>query len=124
MRIILDANIKRSLGFGAVTSTTNGTGVDLQGTINPGGRGFGAWLAVSAASGTSPTCDVKIQESDDNSTFTDITGATFTQLTTTSTGELIQVRTNKRYVRAVATLAGTSPSFTMACVFLFGNRKS
>lgn len=89
------------------TASANGTGVDLQGYINPGGREMGAYLNCGAiSSGTS--LDVKIQESDAlGSGYSDITGATFTQLTTSVGNEAIHFKTNKRYVRAVGTLVGT-----------------
>ena len=94
-------------------ATANGAGVDLQPYANPGKKQLKAALSVGAKSGTSPTLDVKMQDSDDNSTFADISGATFTQATDV-TSEEIHFQTNKRYVRAVATLGGTSPTFDMA----------
>lgn len=106
----------------ARTASANGTGVDLQGYVNPGGRQMKAYLNVGAASGTTPTLDVKIQESDDDSTYTDISGATFTQATAAITEE-IHFRTSKRYVRAVATIGGTTPSFTFCVVLLAEKRK-
>ncbi|TXH55825.1 MAG: hypothetical protein E6Q97_07990 [Desulfurellales bacterium] len=105
----------------ARTATANGTGVDLQGYTNPGGRQMKAILTNGTTSGTSPTLDVKLQDSDDNSTFADITGATFAQKTAAGNEE-IQFRTNKRYVRAVATIGGTSPSFTFAVLLLVNKR--
>ena len=66
------------LGVGAApqtaTATVNGTGGDMQ---DGDGRCF-AIQHVGAVSGTSPTLAGKIQESTDNSTWTDIAGATFT----------------------------------------------
>jgi hypothetical protein len=61
---------------------------------------------------TTPTLDVKIQESDDNTTFTDIVGATFVQVTASNNLQAIVFLRSKRYCRAVATIAGTTPSFT------------
>ena len=103
------------------TASANGTGVDLQGYVNPGRRQMKAYLDTGAVSGTTPTQDVKIQESADDSTFTDISGATFAQQMTTGS-EAIHFRTNKRYVRAVPTIAGTSPSFTSGCYLLVEKR--
>lgn len=105
-----------------ISATTNGTGVDLQGAINPGGREMKAILDIGSKSGTNPTCDVKIQESDAlGSGYTDISGAVFTQATA-ETSEQIHFRTNKRYVRAVATLGGTTPTFGI-CVLLLTNKR-
>jgi hypothetical protein len=102
------------------TASANGTGVDLQGYVNPGGREMKAYLNCGAiSSGTS--LDVKIQESDaSGSGYTDITGAAFTQLTTSPGDEEIHFRTNKRYVRAVGTLVGTN--YEYGVILLVENR--
>lgn len=101
------------------TSSQNGTGVDTQGY-----RDAMVVLEVGTVSGTSPTLDVKLQESDDNSTFTDISGATFTQVTASNSSQVKRLAelnvTRKRYVRAVATIAGTTPSFDFATEILLG----
>lgn len=112
----------------ARTVTANGSAVDLASEASgqhqpfigagPGGREFKAIVSVGAASGTTPTLDLKIQYSADGSTgWTDITDATFTQLTTTGRQEIHFVAP-ERYVRAVATIAGTSPSFTFAVILI------
>ena len=96
---VLQASVTKTASF-------NSTGVDLKGTPR---RGLKARVIVTAASGTSPTLDPKVQHSDDNSTFTDL--AAGAQLT--ATGEVfIPFETSKRYVRLVATIGGTTPSFT------------
>lgn len=107
----------------ARTATANGTGADLKtyAAPGPGSQQMKAIITCGTAAGTTPTLDVKLQESDDNSTFTDISGATFTQLTAAGSEE-IEFQTNKRYVRAVATIAGTSPSFTFATLLIAGKR--
>jgi hypothetical protein len=85
--------------------------------------------SLGAATGTSPTCDVKLQESrNENSAdpeaadaWSDITGATLTQMTGTSDNTLFtgQFHNRKeRYVRAVATIAGTSPSFLLGIILM------
>jgi hypothetical protein len=105
------------------TASANGAGVDLQPYTNPGGRNVKAVLDVGTVTGTSPTLDVKMQQSDDNSTFSDISGAAFAQQTAAGLNELHFVAT-KRYVRAVATIAGTSPSFPCATVLLAQKRNA
>lgn len=119
------ANFKIVELFAAARKSSSATGsdVDLKGYINPGGRQMKAFLSVTGVSGTSPTLDVKIQEADATSTYTDITSASFTQLTTTGSQE-IHFRTNKRYVRAIATLAGTSPVFDAATLLLVEKRQT
>lgn len=96
----------------ARTATANGTGVDLQQYSGD----VAVVLDSAAGTGTTPTLDVKLQDSADNSSFADITGATFTQVTGTASQQKIVVNKDgaQRYVRAVATIAGTTPSFTFS----------
>lgn len=121
MRSVYD-NIKAlfSLRPQAATATTNGSAVDTFGY-----NSAAVTLEVGAVSGTSPTLDVKIQESADGSTgWADVSGATFTQVTAANNSQIIRVEglgtSRKRYLRAVATIAGTSPSFTLAVELLLG----
>lgn len=108
----LHSTLVNLLATAARTATANGTGVDVTDY-----EGMAEVMLDSAAgTGTSPTQDVKLQDSADNSTFADITGATFTQVTTTASQQKISVDLSKarRYVRAVTTIGGTTPSFTFA----------
>ena len=104
------------LGIGAppqtATSTVTGTGGDL---LAGDSRCFALQL-VGTVAGTSPTLDGKIQESSDNAAWTDIAGATFTQVTASTNNQAITFDRSKRYVRYVGTIGGTSPSFAMAVV--------
>lgn len=93
------------------TSTVTGQAVDLQ---NADGAGF-AVLNVGAVSGTTPTLDVKVQESETSGgTYTDIPGATFTQVVASNKSQLINFKRSKRFGRLLATIAGTTPSFALA----------
>jgi hypothetical protein len=67
-------------------------------------------LAVTAASGTTPTLDVVIQTSHDGTTWR--TAHTFTQATATGTQRASFPV--DRFVRATWTVGGTTPSFTFA----------
>lgn len=111
----------QSLVSATRTSSGNGSAVDMQDC----GPEVVAVLDVGAVSGTSPTLDVKLQESDTSGgTYSDISGATFTQVTASNAQQTIQVANRtKRYVRAVATIAGTSPSFA-SCVLIAANKQS
>lgn len=122
MRSVYDA-IKAVFTFRpqAATATANGSSVDTKGYNS---AAFS--LEVGAVSGTSPTLDVKIQESADGSTnWADVSGAAFTQVTAANNSQILRVEglgtSRKRYLRAVATIAGTSPSFTFACEALLGH---
>lgn len=107
----------------AYTNNGNGSAVDVSGFEQVGAREFIAFLTCGAASGTSPTLDVKIQESDSSTSgFADISGAAFTQLTGAGS-EHLRFVARKRYVRAVRTVGGTSPSFTFS-VTLVGRQRA
>lgn len=96
-------------------STTNGVAVDFQDC----GPEVVSVLTVGAVSGTNATCDVKLQESADNSSWSDVSSATHTQVTAANQHEVIQTGIrSKRYVRAKATLAADdTPNFD-TCVTL------
>lgn len=93
----------------SVTATTPGTpAFDLR----PYDGDICLILNANTVGGTSPTLAVRIQHSDDNSTWVD-SGVAFTQVTSgssfqTITGTAEQFR---RYIRVVDTVGGTSPSF-------------
>jgi hypothetical protein len=91
------------------TASFNGAAVDLNGRAPlPGGTK--ARLLITAASGTLPTLDVKIQQSDDGSTnWADL--VTFDQMAATGQ-QSVTLQPRKRYLRASVTIAGTLPSFT------------
>lgn len=112
--------VKRALATQALTATANGAGVDC--------RGFDrACLVVNVgtAGGTSPTLDVKLQESSDDGavdTYADVASATFTQVTTANDVAAfladIDLTKRERYLRAVFTVGGTSPSIPTSAEFL------
>jgi hypothetical protein len=121
MRSVYDA-IKAvfSIRPQSATSNVNGSAVDTSGY-----NSAAVVLEVGAVSGTNPTLNVKIQESADGSTgWTDVAGAVFTQVTAANNSQIIRVEglgtSRQRYLRAVATLGGTSPNFTFAVEFLLG----
>jgi hypothetical protein len=71
---------------------------------------------VGAVSGTSPTLAGKIQESADGSAWSDVTGATFTTVTASTNTQAVGFERTKRYLRYVATIGGTTPSFAVAAI--------
>lgn len=93
----------------AVTATTTGTtAFDLR----PYDGDIRILLNANTVGGTTPTLDVKIQDSEDGTTWTD-SGVAFTQVTS---GASFQVKVAtaeqfKRYIRVIDTVGGTSPSF-------------
>ena len=107
------------------TSTRTGTGIDIQ---QYDGLAKIILMSGAASAGTTPTLDVKIQESDaQGSGFADLTGATFTQVTDAADStEMIQidVSSTKRYIRVIGTIGGTAtPTFDfgvcMPCILFF-----
>lgn len=122
-----ETNLAGGVSFvpAALTTTTNGTAVDLSDSV--GNMGFAA-MQVGAVSGTQGTLDVKLQEcATTNGTWADITGATFSQVTTsgltTTSPYLASFIHTKRYVRAYATFAGTFTSMLFG-VNIFGQRRA
>ena len=109
---------KQSLANATRTTSANGSGIDTQGYDE-----VVALLDVGAVSGTTPTLDLKLQESDTSGgTYTDIPGATIPTVTTSNHALTVSYRTagggRKRFVRAVATIGGTTPSFACAALIL------
>lgn len=95
------------------TSTRTGTGVDIQ---QYDGLAKIIMMSGAASAGTTPTLDVKIQESDVvGSGYADVTGATFAQVTDAADStEMIQLDLSgtKRFIRVIGTIGGTAtPTF-------------
>ncbi|MGH9753441.1 MAG: hypothetical protein ACREA2_11715 [Blastocatellia bacterium] len=67
---------------------------------------------------------VKVQEADTSGgAYTDITGATFAQVTASNKTQLINFKRSKRFCRLVITIAGTTPSYASAGQ-IFGQKKA
>lgn len=114
------ANDGNTLVAAARTTTGNGAAVDLVESMGPC---FGL-LNLGAVAGTAPTLDVKFQESDTSGgTFTDIPGAVFPQQNAQNKTLAVNFNRTKRFVRAVATIGGSTPSFTFAVV-VFAMKKA
>ena len=105
-----------SLAADTYTASIDGVGIDLQGYQGV----LKIVLDSGAGGGTTPTLDVKIQDSTDNSSFTDVVGKTFAQVTTIASLQSLGIDTRavRRYIRAVLTIAGTSPTFGLAVVVI------
>ncbi len=97
-------------GIRTDTTATNGASLDGGAATSFGAQ---AYLHVFSVTGTSVT--VKLQDSADNSTFADITGAAFIAATT-SGAQRLALATNatvRRYVRAVTTGTFTNAQFAV-----------
>ena len=81
-----------------------------------------ATLDISAASGTTPTLDVKFQHYDEaSSKWVDIPGMAFAQQVGVATVVLLNIDSTGNFriplgkkIKAVATIGGTTPSFTFS----------
>lgn len=102
------------------TATVTGQALDFQDADGP----CFAALQVGTVSGTSPTLDVKVQESaTSGGTYTDVTGAAFTQVTASNKAQVINFKRTLRFCRLLGTIAGTSPSFALAGQ-IYGQKKA
>jgi len=97
---------------GAETTTGNGTNF----TVGQFQEAI-VMLSCTAASGTTPTLNAKLQTFD-GSVWYDIPDSAFTQLTGTGS-QAIKVNTFGSIMRVVWTLGGTTPSFTFSVIGIF-----
>jgi hypothetical protein len=95
---------------GTVNDTNFGSAVDM---IDADGRCF-AVQAIGTVTGTTPSLAGKIQESADNTTWTDVANAAFTSVTASNNIQTIVFDRTKRYLRHSRTLGGTSPTFGLS----------
>jgi hypothetical protein len=96
------------------TAATNGSSIDSAASLSFGAQ---AYLQVFDAQGTDVT--VKIQDSADNSNWTDVSGLAFTALTgasdhTTQRIVISNTSTVRRYIRAITTTSAGFTSLTFA----------
>jgi hypothetical protein len=88
-------------------------------TTTTSSAGYVANLHIFAVTGTTPTLDVELWDSADNSSFAVITGAVFPQQTAVGAVQLSSLtQTVRRYVAVKRTIGGTAtPTFTHAISF-------
>lgn len=107
---------------GRVSADGNGSGVDVTeyegwGTVD---------VSVHNVSGTTPTYDGKLQESDTSGgTYADVSGAAIVQVATTDSLQQLAVNWSavKAFVRWVDDVGGTSPVYDR-CVIAQGQKKA
>lgn len=104
----IEPNVLTLAASAARTTTANGTTTDNEGALIANVK-----LDVTAASGTTPTLNVTIQGQDAAGDW--FTLGTFTQATGV-TAQTIPVVLAGRQVRAIWTVAGTTPSFTFSVI--------
>ncbi|MFM7012174.1 MAG: hypothetical protein ACKO0Z_23075 [Betaproteobacteria bacterium] len=92
----------------AITSTATSSAI-----ANNLGNGFQITFPVTAVSGTSPTLDIRIEESLDGGTSW-VTLYEMQRITAFGNYNTPILRATGRHIRYVRTITGTSPSFTMS----------
>ncbi len=118
MQEILGASVLSLFAPADRSATANGSSVDI---LNYEGQAA-AILQSAAGTGTNPTLDVKLQDSADGSTgWADVTGTAFAQvINAAASAQVVKFNASEvqRFIRAVATVGGTTPLFTCAVSFV------
>lgn len=104
----------------STSANAQGTSVDIS---NVDSNVLTAFLIVGNAAGTNPTMNMKVTESTDGTTYTDVTDGAFTQVTTSNQIQALPVKPRLRYVSVTGTVAGTNPVFE-ATVMVIGARRN
>lgn len=100
------ADVVRFFQGSVLTTSTNSS------IACPVGKDLVCHLTASGVTGTTPSMTIKLQDSGDGTNWVDIPSATFTAVTADGSQRLV-VNTVGSCVRAVATITGTTPSFTV-----------
>ena len=114
-------DITAAVASASVTATATSSAIDLK-------EFDGDVLLVlncAAGTGSSPTLDIKVQDSDETGgTYGDLSGATFTQVTTSASVQTLEVNKDecKRFIKIVQTVGGSSPVFVYG-ISLVGAKK-
>ena len=114
-------DITAAVASASVTATATSSAIDLK-------EFDGDVLLVlncAAGTGSSPTLDIKVQDSDTSGgTYGDLSGATFTQVTTSASAQTLEVNKDecKRFIKIVQTVGGSSPVFVYG-ISLVGAKK-
>lgn len=114
--------IFQSLVPAVITASANGSAVDTKGYNDGMVQILAGTIDLSSAN---ETYAFSVEHSDDGSTgWTAVSGLTNTVTANNQAKEIRLAELNvvtKRYLRVVATLAGTTPSFAGACAIVLGN---
>ncbi len=112
-----EAVTQQAFTSAARTASVNSDPVDVERFVE-----LIALLEITANSGTGQTLDVKLQSAyKDNpgaNDWYDLPQGAFTQVTTTNGKQIKQFTNFGKKIRAVATIAGTSPSYTFEVILV------
>lgn len=110
--------LRAVMGDIAITQTAAGAGTVVSGPIANAGVAADVVLMVQvSAVGGTPTLNASLEESNDLSSWTALTGSAITALTAVGSA-MANARPTKQYVRVTATIGGTTPSVTHRCAVL------
>lgn len=94
----------------SLAASANGAGLDVGLAAHP----LSLVAVLGAITGTAPTLDIRLQESDTaGGTYTDVPGGAFRQIVAADAGTMVFAyvkKSTKRFVRAAAVVAGTTPA--------------
>lgn len=109
-------NVQADLVLASAARTTSGNSGPI---ANPGVAAVVLVMVhCTAASGDTPTLDVSLEESADNSNWTAVANSGATQLTAAG-NRVATARVSKNYVRVAYTIAGVAdPSFTFSATVM------
>ncbi len=93
---------------GTLTATTTSPAIDS----GPGVADVLVMVHVTASAGTSPTLLVSVEQSNDGTTWTAVAGSAAPTLSAAGNA-VCNAAVSQRYARVVATIGGTTPSFTV-----------
>lgn len=121
----MGSGLQYARGDIALTLTAQGTGTVTSGPLANAGEAGVALVMVhkTAATGTGPTLDVSLEESNDGASWTALAGSGVTQMTGTGVGNAMSNAVpTKNFIRVTATVAGTTPAVTAKIsVLVFGD---
>lgn len=126
--IYSNLNVAYSIAPSKITSDTNGTGIDLRGydsalvlvdAQTPIGVNSGAITNLTFGGGRGMVFE--LEESDDNSTYTDVAAGDMVGSFTAGSGNngitnKVGYKGTKRYIRVVANISGSAPTPVSAAV--------
>ena len=113
----VDAEMELIADGTELNESTDGNG---GGILVGAGQILKAVVKVGDKSGTSPTLDTHIEESDDDSSYTDVVNGAFAQITDAGDWEIV-FKTTKAYVREVTAVGGSdTPKFTDCHIYICG----
>jgi hypothetical protein len=96
----------------------SGTGADFNGTT---GTCF-AVQSIGTINGPGGTIDGKIQHSDDNASWSDVSGGAFTQVSASNNLQTVTFTRTKRYLRYSYTIGGALPTIPTCCLIVAPNQ--